>query len=149
MIQRVAVPLLLAAAVVTGAWLLWSHGSAPPPPVVEPTATPSSSPTPTVAVNEQTRAHRLAGTAVGDRTSWAAIERPDGSSRLYRTGEQVSELGEIVAIHADHIVVRGEGGEFRLNLKPAPTPTPERRRWSGDSELTPPDAPASDGRPRE
>lgn len=131
MIQRLVVPLLLAIALLGGAWLLWNRASSEsrrvdPPAAPAAPATPTPTPTPELAVVESE--FRLAGIAVGPSMSWAAIEHPDGSSHLYRNGEEVADLGTIVSIHSDHVVILGEEGEFRLKLRPAPSPTPERRR---------------------
>jgi len=148
--QRLVVPLALTLTLAAGAWLLWNRiaaaPGAPKPHVATATPTPTATQAPAAT---PIQAFRLAGTAVGDPTSWAAIEHPDGSSGLYRTGEEIPGLGLIVAIHTNYIVIAGRDEEFRLNVMPAPTPTPDRRRWSGDAGLTPTATPGSDDTPRE
>jgi len=128
MIQRFVIPAILAVALVAGAWLLWHRAASLPAPA-QPTPVPSATATPaTVAAEPEPSAFRLAGTAVGEPVSFAAIEFPDGMSHLYRDDEVVPGLGRIVGIHPDHVMFRDdEGKSLRLFLQPAPSPTPERR----------------------
>jgi hypothetical protein len=154
MIQRVVLPVALAAALLAGAWLLWSRAARLPQPLAPPAPTATSSPvrsepSPTAEPVNSGSEFRLSGTAVGDPASYAAIEAPDGTSRLYRDGETVAGLGRIAAVHTDRVIVVDSAGEsLVLRLKPAPTPTPERRRTSVDG-ATPTVSPARDDTPRE
>jgi len=134
MLQRFVVTALLAAVLAAGAWMLWHRPATTPPPL--PTRTLKPNPTPTATLAPRAAGEfRLAGTAVGEPNSWAAIDDPGGVSHLYRNGEDVPELGRIVGIYPDHVILDGPEGEVRLNLKPAPTPTPDRRRTT--STVTP------------
>jgi len=154
MIQRVVLPVVLAAALLTGAWLLWSRAARLPQPAAQPSPTATSSPdrsepSPTAEPVHSGGDFRLSGTAVGDPTSYAAIEAPDGTSRLYRDGETVAGLGRIAAVHTDRVIVVDPAGEsLVLRLKPAPTPTREQRRISADG-ATRTVSPARDDTPRE
>lgn len=150
MIQRVVLPLALATALLGGAWMLWNRASQSPEPAAPaPTASPSRpEPSPTATPGASTSGFRLSGTAVGDPASYAAIEAPDGTSRLYRDGETVAGLGRIATVHTDRVIVVDPAGEsLVLLLKPAPTPTREQRHLRTGAS-TPTVSPARDGTPR-
>ncbi len=146
MIQRILVPLLLGAALASGAFLLYQrlqHRPEPPAATPTPTAVPTpTEPAPVAAEPEST--FRLAGTAVGDPTSYAAIELPDGTSHLYRSGDEIPNLGRLQEILPDRVVVQSPTGAITLSLKPAATPTSDRRRLKSDPRPTP-EAPADSG----
>ena len=157
MIQRVVLPVLLGIALLVGVLTLWQRGprGVEPPPRPSPTASfspASPQPTPTPAVVAES-GYRLAGTAVGDPVSYAAIEDPDGESHLYRSDEEIPGLGRISEIHEDRIVIlQASQGSLTLRLKPAATPTLERRRLNGEASApaaTPTERPAPDDTPRE
>ncbi len=157
MIQRNLIPAVLALALLTGAWLLWQRATnrdrTAKPTALSMTATPAPRATPTLQLAERVSAFRLAGTAVGDPVSYAAIETVDGVSQLYRSDEIVPGLGRIVAIATDHVVVVGtDGAELELRLRPAATPTRDRRRLNptptaAGADLTPTALPALDDTP--
>lgn len=151
MIQRILVPILLGAALASGAWLLYQRTQIQPLPLAAtPSPTPASTATPPQPVAaEVDGSFRLAGTAVGDPTSYAAIELPDGTSHLYRADSDVPGLGRLVAIHPDRVVLRGPDGETTLTLKPAATATADRRRLKSDPTPPPPLPADSDGTLRE
>lgn len=144
MIQRILVPILLGAALASGAWLLYQRTqSTPTPAEVAPSPTPVPTATPVAAVAVEVEGQfRLAGTAVGDPTSYAAIELPDGTSHLYRADSDVPGLGKLVEIYPDRVVLHGPEGETTLSLKPAATATSDRRRLKSAS--TPPPEARSD-----
>lgn len=140
MIQRLLLPAALGAALLVGAWLLWTRATPAPRPAAPPTATAAATASPAPSPTEPVGAEgfRVSGTAVGEPTSYAAVESPDGSSRLYRGDETVPGLGRIAAIHTDRIVVvRPSGETLVLRLKPAPTPTRDRRGGAGSIATTP------------
>lgn len=127
--QRTLLPLGIAIAVIVAVAWLWAHRpqsaqTAPPP--ITPATTPAT-PVPTSTPDVLGR-YRLAGTAVGDEDSWAAIELPDGASNLYRIGAMVPGLGRIESIDHDHVILTGKSGELTLPLKPAPSVTPDQRK---------------------
>ena len=96
-------------------------GPATQTPTVTPTpTTPSRSPTPVL--------HRLAGVARG-RVEYAAVEGPDGTSQLYRLGDEVPGLGRLARVDRNSATINGPSGEIRLRVAPAPTAsvTPTRR----------------------
>jgi hypothetical protein len=120
--------LLLVLVAVSGLWL-WGRlvqGGAPSrvatatmPPARIATSTGGGTPTPVQAPP----GYRLAGVAVGEPESFAAIEAPNGSANLYRLHDDVPGLGELVRIEAERVVVRGAAAQFDLWLKPAATAT--------------------------
>ncbi len=128
--RAIAIILALSLVVVLllGAWLLRRAHREPEPAPATPTMTaqPSVAPTATpgvAAAPASAHGYRLAGTVVGD-LSYAIIEDPSGVNQLYRPGQAVPGLGEIVEIEADRITLAGSGGTFVLQLAPAPTTTP-------------------------
>lgn len=127
---RALLPLALLAIALATTWWLWVHAPAPRP-VVAPTPAPAT-PLPTASlppvVTEEAHGFRLAGTAVGDSNSYAAVELPDGSSNLYRMGAEIPGLGQLTEIAADHVVIDSDDGQSVLWVKPAATSTPDRRR---------------------
>jgi len=113
-----------------GIWLLRrAHTDSEPPAatptvtaaVAPPTAVPTAATSPTVAAAE---GYRLAGTVVGD-LSYAIIEDPHGGNQLYRPGQTIPGLGEVITIEADRITLAGSDGTIALQLAPGATPTPE------------------------
>lgn len=157
MIQRILIPAVLAIALFAGAWLLWQRTTNRDR-IAKPTAlaaisTPTPRATASPQLSERGSAFRLAGTAVGDPVSYAAIETSDGVSHLYRSDETVPGLGRIASIATDHVVVVGtDGAELELRLRPAATPTRDRRRLNptptaAGADLTPTALPARDDTP--
>lgn len=137
--QRTLLPLFLLLLLGLAVWGLWSTR---PQPDIE----PRPEATPTVAAVEPTQAprsagpppgYRLAGLAVGDPTSYAAIELPDGSSHLYRVDSDVPGLGRVTAINHAGAEIETENGTFTLQLQPAATATPDRRRINGEGSREP------------
>jgi hypothetical protein len=123
---------ILVLAALAGRWVLAKRAAPtddrPPAAGATPTVTCSStalrsSPTPIL--------HRLAGVAQG-KVEYAAVEGPDGVSRLYRVGEDIPDLGRLVRVDAGSATVEGPAGQVRLRVAPAPTPsvTPSRRPTS-------------------
>jgi hypothetical protein len=133
--QRAAVPLLVLLVLGAAVWWLWTTRPQPPlraaatqtPAAVAQAVTPGPS-------SEPPAGYRLAGLAVGEPESFAAIELPDGSSHLYRVDANVPGLGRVVAITNAGAAIEGEHGNFTLKLKPAATQTPDRRRVNGEAE---------------
>jgi len=72
-------------------------------------------------------AQRLAGTVVGD-VRYAVVEQPDGTSSLYRPGDEVAGLGQLLTIESDHATFLTPSGPVELRLAPAPTGTPAPTR---------------------
>jgi hypothetical protein len=110
-----------------GLWLVWDAHRAvepPAPPTAPPlpTAAPPTTPPEDIRVPPPTTAagHRLAGTVVGG-LRFAIIEDPSGSSVLYRPGEVIPGLGELVDIAEDRVTLAGSDGRFDLRLAAAPT----------------------------
>jgi hypothetical protein len=123
--------LSLAVVLALGIWLLRRDNrvsSAPPSPViVTPTAPPTVGPSITPAAAAiAARGYRLAGTVVGD-LSYAIIEGPNGVNQLYRPGQTIPDIGEVIAIEADRIRLAGSDGDIVLQLAPGPTTTPAPR----------------------
>lgn len=125
----VLVLLLLGVAV----WWLWTtrpqpgdETSAAPTPTAQATV-----PTAEVMASGPPPGYRLAGLAIGEPQSFAAIELPDGNSRLYRLESDVPGLGRVVAITPRGVEIEAENGRFTLQLKPAATATPDPRRVNG------------------
>lgn len=157
MIQRILIPAVLAVALFAGAWLLWRRvtklDSTAKPTAIAATATPAPRATVTPQLAERGSEFRLAGTAVGDPVSYAAIETADGVSHLYRSDEVVPGLGRIASIATDHVVIVGaDGAELEMRLRPAATPTHDRRRLNptptaAGADLTPPAPSAGDDTP--
>ena len=146
-----AVPLLLLVVLGVTAWWLWATRSQRVPQKIDPTPT-------TVAdapARESPAAagpppgFRLSGLAVGEPESFVAIELPDGKSQLYRVDSEVPGLGRIVEITESGAAIEGEEGRFTLQLKPAATATPDRRRVNGEGDegetTTPPQRPGGPG----
>jgi hypothetical protein len=116
-----------AAVLLLGMYLLRGsapNGSAALTPTARPsTPTAAASPTATAGAPQAARGYRLAGTVVGD-LAYAIIEDPAGANQLYRPGQVVPNLGRVVAVEADHIVLDGADGTYALQLAPAPTTSP-------------------------
>ena len=130
-----------------GLWLVWdAHTDVPPPPPPTvpppPAATASAPPTaagPSTTPPKAAIGHRLAGTVVGD-VRYAIIENPDGSNALYRPGQIVPGLGELLDITEDSVTLDGDDGSFLLRISAAPTTTPTLRlptTTAADDEPTP------------
>lgn len=146
-IAGIVLTLLLLAAL---AWRL--HGPSDEPvqaPGVPTTAAPATArnsapgtPTPTTAAVAQ----RLAGVALGT-TRYAVVEQPDGSTALYRSGDDVPGLGKIVDISEGSATFEGADGRVSLRVKPPPTPTfrPTQPPTADDEDET--DAPEPTGSP--
>lgn len=116
--------LSLAVVLALGIWMLRGSRESPPPPS-PPTVTPAPSPTigPTNTPNAAAaaaRGYRLAGTVVGD-LSYAIVEGPNGVNQLYRPGQTIPNVGEVISIEADRITL---AGDIVLQLAPGPTTTP-------------------------
>lgn len=108
------------------------HGG-PTPQSETPAFTPTPLPaltTPPIASPTPLR-HRLAGVAQG-KVCYAAVEGPDGSSGLYRVGEEIPGLGRLLAVDRDGAVIEQANGPLRLRVAPGPTssPTPAPRTTS-------------------
>lgn len=132
--QRAALPLLLIAILGLAVWRLWTTRPQPASEQVAPTSTPAVETTPAEpAVSGPPVGYRLAGLAVGEPESFAVIELPNGNSQLYRVGAKVAGLGRIVEISEAGATIDGEHRRFTLQLKPAPTPTQDRRRVIGET----------------
>ena len=143
--QRAGLPLLVLLVLGIAVWGLWATRSqSPESPVPAPTsaAAPAAEATSASTTVEAPPGFRLAGLAVGDPTSFAAIELPAGSSHLYRVDSDVPGLGRVVAITNAGADIEGEHGTFTLKLRPAATPTPDRRRINGESGSPPTTPPA-------
>lgn len=142
--QRAGLPLLVLLVLGIAVWGLWTTRSQSP---VNPLPAPTSAVAPvaeatSAATAEAPPGFRLAGLAVGDPASYAAIELPDGTSHLYRVDSDVPGLGRVVAITNAGADIEGEHGTFTLKLRPAATPTPDRRRINGESSSPPTMPPA-------
>lgn len=74
--------------------------------------------TPTAAAVAQ----RLAGVALGS-TRYAVVEQADGTTALYRAGDDVPGLGTIVEITEGGATFEGVDGRISLRVKPPPSPT--------------------------
>lgn len=157
-----AIAAILTSAVVfvlgLGLWLVWDARSTPPPPPSTPLPVPTAPPADTpgsriVTPPAAAAGHRLAGTVVGDVT-FAIIEDPHGGNALYRPGQAIPGLGELIDITEDHVTVSGSDGSFELRLAAAstatvtpsravvetptaPTREPRRRRDRSTSESSP------------
>jgi hypothetical protein len=123
--------LSLAVVLALGLWLLRrTEPASPPPPspaIGTPTVPPTVGPTRTPAAAAiAARGYRLAGTVVGD-LSYAIIEGPNGVNQLYRPGQIIPDIGEVIAIEADRIRLAGSDGDIVLQLAPGPTTTPAPR----------------------
>jgi len=122
--------LSLAFVLALGVWLLRrAHRETPPPPVATATVAPSATVGPTItpaAAALAARGYRLAGTVVGD-LSYAIIEDPSGGNQLYRPGQTIPDVGEVIAIEADRILLAGRDGDIVMQIAPGPTTTPARR----------------------
>lgn len=110
-----------------GIWLLWSarQSPAPPPPLAAaaPTSTPTAPTAPGVITPPaEAMRHRLAGTVVGG-VSFAIIEDANGANALYRPGQTVPGLGELVEIAEDRVMLVGNEGRFEMRIASAPTVT--------------------------
>lgn len=142
----------LAAVLALGIWMLRRGGSEAAPPPATPSATPSPQPVvPTVTPASAAviaRGYRLAGTVVGD-LSYAIVEDPSGGNQLYRPGQTIPELGEVIAIEENRITLAGSDGNFYLNIAPAPTTTPTMWRPEPTEPPEPPDATPVRRRPRD
>jgi hypothetical protein len=142
--QRV-LPLIVLALLGVAVWWLWT--TRPRPGEEAQPATPTAAVAPPTAPAASAAApagFRLAGVAVGDPESFAVIELPNGSSRLYRIDSEVPGLGRLVGITQTGAEIEGEGGKITLRLKPAATPTADRRRVNGersDEPTAPPKLP--------
>lgn len=107
------------------AWRLHGPDTETPPPAIVATSAPSTPrkgeipPTPTAP----SVAHRLAGVALGN-VRYAVVEQPDGSTALYRAGDDVPGLGQIVEVTENSATFDGPDGRVRLSVKPPPSPTP-------------------------
>jgi hypothetical protein len=120
-------PLLLAAALLLGLWAL-IRGTPQTPPAAVATGTPTPSPPAAPRAAAPTPlAHRLAGTVIGD-VQYAIIEHTDGTTELYRPGDEVPGLGRLVAIDARAAHFERDGGRLRLAIVPAATATPTASR---------------------
>ena len=141
--QRAALPLIVLLVLGTAVWLLWTTRPQTPSEHA-PTQTPAAEAAAATAPpsSEPATGYRLAGLAVGDPESFAAIELPDGTSHLYRVDSEVPGLGRVVAITNAGADIEGEHGTFTLKLKPAATPTPDRRRINGETGSPPTTPPA-------
>jgi hypothetical protein len=132
---------VLALGVLLGWWVL-ANRPGPPTGSESAAGTPTSTPSCTVPPYSPTPVlHRLAGVAQG-KVEYAAVEGPDGISRLYRLGEEIPGLGRLVRIDGSSATIEGPAGQIHLSVAPAPTPsvTPTRRPTSPPpaSLITPP-----------
>jgi hypothetical protein len=143
--RAIAIILALSLALVLalGVWLLRHAQSgaepAPPPPTPTPPPEPTAAPTATpgmAAAPAAAYGYRLAGTVVGD-LSYAIIEDPSGVNQLYRPGQTVPGLGQLIEIEADRVTVAGSDGTFALQLAPAPTTTPTLPRMESSASRSP------------
>ena len=66
--------------------------------------------------------HRLAGLAVG-AVSFVAVEHPDGSTALYRVGDDVPGLGRVEAITEAGATFTGDNGTMTLQVTAPAPPT--------------------------
>lgn len=96
-----------------------------------PTGTPAAVPAATIArqANELASptasavAQRLAGVALGTNR-YAVVEQPDGTTALYRAGDEVPGLGRIVDVTEDSATFEGPDGRIHLRVKAPPSATP-------------------------
>ena len=147
-----AVMALVAAALL--AWII-THPAAPQtsaPPAAA-TSSPTGAATATVAPTV-VPGYRLAGTALGLRGRYAVFEAPDGTTEMYRVGEEVPGLGTLQKVGDVDAVLATSAGEMRFQVRPAPTkvaentPTVKRARTPSpqsdpsESESSPSDDPA-------
>jgi hypothetical protein len=134
--QRAVLPLLLLAALGLAVWWLWTTRLPAPAEQFAATTPTAAAPAATAggpaAAGGPPSGYRLAGLAVGEPASFAVIELPNGNSQLYRLDSKVPGLGRIVEITEAGATIEGDQGRFTLQLKPAPTPTPDRRRTNGE-----------------
>lgn len=91
------------------------------------TTTPAPSPTPTTGAFGQATAspsvhHRLAGIAVGD-VRFVVVEHPDGTSALYRLGNEVPGLGRVRDITEDGATFDTPSGPLLLHITAPPPAT--------------------------
>lgn len=147
-----AVMALVAAALL--AWIL-THPSS------ETSAPPAAASSPTVAATATAAAaatvvpgYRLAGTALGLRGRYAVFEAPDGTTEMYRVGEEVPGLGTLQRVGDVDAVLLTSSGEMRFQVRPAPTKvaentptvrrakTPSPQSDPSESESSPSDDPA-------
>lgn len=135
-----AVMALVAAALL--AWILL-HPATPPPANITATPAPTAAATATPAAAPTAVAgYRLAGTALGLRGRYAVFEAPDGTTEMYRAGDEVPGLGTLERIGDTDAIVRTSTGEMRFQVRPAPTKlaenTPTVRRAKTPSPLPDP-----------
>lgn len=147
-----AVMALVAAALL--AWIL-THPSS------QTSAPPAAASSPTVAATATAAAaatvvpgYRLAGTALGLRGRYAVFEAPDGTTEMYRVGEEVPGLGTLQRVGDVDAVLLTSSGEMRFQVRPAPTKvaentptvrrakTPSPQSDPSESESSPSDDPA-------
>ncbi len=124
---RAPLGLLAAFALGLGLLLWWvaSPRITDTPAVATPTVSPAAAAPSTTAAaiaSPTVVRHRLAGTVVGD-VLYAVIEQPDGSSDLYRPGDDVAGLGRLVEVGPNRATFDGPNGHVELILIPAPTAT--------------------------
>jgi len=126
MSSRTFATLLVAAGILL--LILWLAPRLPQTKTVEPTAVPTPTiPSPSPTMSPVPVRQRLAGTVVGD-VRYAVVEQPDGTSSLYRPGDEVADLGKVLEIEADHATFLTPSGPIVLRLAAAPTGTPGRTR---------------------
>jgi hypothetical protein len=111
---------------------------APSPTAAGPTATPSPSP-PVIL-------HRLAGTALG-HTRYAVVAQPDGSTALYRFGDEVPGLGRIVEVTENSATFDGSAGRVRMRITGPPSPTPAPPSPTDGVETATPSTPSTPAPP--
>ncbi len=133
--RRLLLALLAGAVLAVVFWLLWPRLQPPEPARGSPTATvPVWSPSP--VTHPTPPPHRLAGVAVGTRSSFAAFEGPDGRTALYQLGDEVPGLGTLTRIEERRAFVSTTSGEVEFRVRPAPTPTLDLRSPSPARVIT-------------
>jgi hypothetical protein len=71
--------------------------------------------------------YRLAGVAGGEERSFVAVELPDGSTELFRLGDDVPGLGRLTRVEDKRATFEGTDGAFSMQVAAKPTPSEELR----------------------
>src|SRR5262245_40872175 len=119
--QTAAVVVTLVLLAVLG-WRLHRSDNTPAPEAKAPAAAAptaprraAQSPLPTSTPVPQ----RLAGVALGS-VRYAVVEQPDGTTALYRAGDDVPGLGRIIDVTEDSATFAGPNGQVRLRVTAPP-----------------------------
>ena len=121
MSRSVVILCVVVAAIVV--WLWFTRTRSAPAPIATPTAESHPSPATTGAASPTPLRFRLAGVAASGDDSYAVLEDPDGTTALYRAGDNVSGLGRIAGIDPQEVLIDADNGPLTLRLQPAPSPS--------------------------